>query len=120
MERPFVLARESLSFRNPVSCLIVELFKYMHVNPELKEGELQELLSSYHNRDNINVGGISQGDFDRRCKKVVEAFSKFGLFFKSPVEPWSQMEDGDDRNTGEKLVATLGYLWDIQGDFSCV
>ena len=31
--------------------------------------------------------------------------------------PWSQMEDGDDRMTGEKLVATLGYLWDLQGDF---
>ena len=46
----------------------------------------------------------------------MEAFSKFGLFFKIPVEPWSQMLQGDDMMQGEKLVATLGFLWDVQED----
>ena len=87
MERPYVLVRESLSFCNLVSGLIVELLIYIYVDPKLKEEELQELLSSSRYSDNVNVEGMTQEEFNRRCKKVVEAFSKFGLFFKSPIEP---------------------------------
>ena len=67
-----MLARESLSFGNPVSGLVVELLIYQFVDKELEEVDLQELLSSSCYSDNTNVGGMSDEEFNRRCDKVVE------------------------------------------------
>ena len=75
-----MLARESLSFGNPVSGFIVELLIYQYVDKELQEVDLQELLSSSCYSDNINVGGMTDEEFNRRCDKVMESFSKYGLF----------------------------------------
>ena len=41
----------------------------------------------------------------------------FGLFFKAPIEPWSQLAPGDDRFGKEKEVSTLGFLWCLEGDY---
>ena len=48
---------------------------------------------------------------------MVDAFSKFSLFFKTPVEPWSQScdENGNDEKE-ESVTATLRYLWDLRTD----
>ena len=64
--RPFVLARESLSFRDPISSLVVELLIYQFVDRDLQEADLQELLSSSCYSDNINVGAMSSGELNRR------------------------------------------------------
>ena len=88
----------------------MELLIYTFLDKELQEVDLQELLSSSCYSDNINFGGMTDEEFNRRYDKVVESFSKYGLFFKTPVEPWSQMLQGDDRLQQEKLVATLGFF----------
>ena len=58
-----MIARESLSFGNPVSGLIVELLIYTHVDKELKEERLKEMISSGRYSDNINVVALSAGGF---------------------------------------------------------
>ena len=117
MSGPFVLARESLSFGNPVSGLVVELLIYNYVDRDLEDADLQELLSSSRYSDNINVGSwISMDELNKRCSKVVASFSKYGLFFKVPIEPWSQLLPGDERLQQEKEVSTLGFLWNLQTD----
>ena len=63
-EGPFVLARETLSFGNPVSGLVVELLIYTHVYKELKEERLKEMISSSRYSDNINVVSLSAKEFE--------------------------------------------------------
>ena len=53
---------------------------------------------------------------NEKCKIIVEAIRKFGLYFKEALEPFNQLQPGDKRLTGEKIVHTLGYSWDIEED----
>ena len=80
---------------------------------------LKELISSSRYSNNINVGRMQQPEFKERCKIVVDAFSKFCLFFKTPVEPLSQLCDeseSDEKSKGEMVTATLGFLRNLQTD----
>ena len=81
----------------------------MFVDRELKDERLKELISSSRYSDNINVGSMYEEEFKDRCRMVVDAFSKFSLFFKKPVEPWPQLcNDGKDIEKEESVTTTLG------------
>ena len=94
---PFVHARESLSFGNPILGLVVELLIYNFVDRDLQEADLQELLSSSRYSDNVNVGAVSVEELNRRCTRVVSSFPKSGFFIEPPIEPWSQLLPNDER-----------------------
>ena len=115
-EGPFVLARESLAFGNRVLGLAIEILIYSYVDADLKDPKYQELLSSCRYSDNINVGAMSMDELRETCRRIVNSFSKFGLYFKPCLEPFCQLEDDDLRLEGEKETATLGYIWDLQKD----
>ena len=56
---PYVLARESFSFGNPVSGLIIEILIYSLVEKELVNEELKELISAARYADNLNPGAAT-------------------------------------------------------------
>ena len=65
----------------------------------------------------LPVGSMNEEEFKERCRVVVDAFSKFSLFFKKPVEPWSQTcNDNENVEKEESVTATLGYLWNLETD----
>ena len=67
--------------------------------------------------DNLNIGTLKDlNELDNICEQIIRAFSKYGLFFKEPVEPFCQMDKNDPRLLGEKESTTLGYKWDLQYD----
>ena len=110
------MARESLSFGNPVAGLIIELVIYKYIDPEFASEMVKEVISAARYSDNINPGGFTMEHLDMICQQVVNAFKKYGLFFKAPIEPFSQLKKNDERLKGERVINTLGYKWDLKDD----
>ena len=47
---------------------------------------------------------------------LIRAFRKFSLFFKPSIEPFFQMEVGDEKLKRECEKNTLGYRWSLKDD----
>ena len=94
----------------------MDLLICQYVDRDLQEADLQELLSSSRYSDTVKIGAMSAEELNRRCARVVDSFSRYGLFFKQPIEPWSQILQGDERLEQEKVVSTLGFQWDLEED----
>ena len=102
---PQVIARETLSFGNPISGFCIEMAIYYYIEKELTDNRLKEIISGNRYSDNLNIGTLKDlNELNNICEQIVRAFSKYGLFFKEPIEPFCQMDKNDPRLLGKKKV----------------
>ena len=112
-QEPIIIMRETLSFGNPVSGLIIEIICYMFVDPEIEDQDIRDLISASRYSDNLNTVANSSSQLEEVTAVLVKAFQKYGLFFKPPVEPFWQLSSDDERRFGDKIANTLVYKWDL-------
>ena len=115
-KEPIVVMRETLSFGNPVSGLIIEIICYAYIDPEIQDQDIKDLISASRYSDNMNAVANSSTELYKVMSILVKAFEKYGLFFKTPVEPFWQIESEDKRKLEDKTANTLGYKWDLKDD----
>ena len=64
-----------LSFRNPLTGLILEIICYLYVDSEIEKKKVKELITSYRYSNNVNALGYFLSEFS----KIMEMNRNQGL-----------------------------------------
>ena len=73
-KEPIVVMRETLSFGNPVSGLIIEIICYAYIDPEIQDQDIKDLISASRYSDNMNAVANSSTELDKVTSILVKAF----------------------------------------------